>query len=42
MAKDIPMGHTYRGAVPFILSDFLRVAILVAVPSITLFAVRGG
>ncbi len=42
MAKDIPMAHTYRGAVPFLVSDFVRVAILVAAPAITLFVVRGG
>jgi C4-dicarboxylate transporter, DctM subunit len=40
MARDIPMSQTYRGAVPFILSDFVRVAILVALPGITLFLVR--
>ena len=27
---------TYRGALPFILSDFVRVAVLIAFPSITL------
>ncbi|NNF81032.1 MAG: TRAP transporter large permease [Rhizobiales bacterium] len=36
MAKDVPMGQTYRGAVPFILTDIVRVGILVAFPAITL------
>ncbi len=36
MAEDIPIAQTYRGAFPFILSDFIRVVILVAFPSLTL------
>ena len=36
MATDTPMLHTYRGALPFIISDVARVAILVLFPSITL------
>ncbi len=36
MARDIPMGQTYRGALPFVLTDIVRVAILVAFPAITL------
>lgn len=36
MAGDIPMGHTYRGAIPFILSDMIRVGILVGFPALTL------
>ncbi|MCC2112305.1 MAG: TRAP transporter large permease [Hyphomicrobiales bacterium] len=36
MAEDIPMMQTYHGAVPFILSDLLRVILLVSVPGITL------
>jgi len=40
MAKDTPMLETYRGAVPFIISDFARVVILVAFPAITLGLVR--
>ncbi|MEX0923976.1 MAG: TRAP transporter large permease [Rhodovibrionaceae bacterium] len=36
MAGDIPISQTYRGALPFILSDFLRVAILVLFPGIAL------
>ena len=40
MAKDVSIGETYRGALPFVLSDIIRIGILVAFPSITLFAVR--
>lgn len=36
MADDIPMGQTYRGAIPFIITDVIRVAILVTFPAITL------
>ncbi len=36
MAKDVPMGQTYRGALPFILTDIIRVCILLAFPAITL------
>ncbi len=36
MADDTPMGQTYRGAVPFIVTDIVRVAILVAFPAIVL------
>lgn len=36
MAKDVPMLETFKGVVPFITSDFIRVAIIVAFPVITL------
>ena len=39
MARDIPLGHTYRGVAPFVMSDILRLALLTAFPSITLFLV---
>lgn len=39
MAKDIPIGHTYRGALPFVLTDMIRVALLAAFPPITLWLV---
>ncbi|MBC00236.1 MAG: C4-dicarboxylate ABC transporter permease [Rhodobacteraceae bacterium] len=40
MAPDIPLSQTFRGVMPFIASDILRVAILVLFPSLTLFLVR--
>ena len=39
MARDIPMVATYRGVAPFVLSDLIRVVILVAFPGITLWLV---
>ena len=40
MAKDTPMSETYRGVMPFILSDLLRTAVLLVFPGITLFLVN--
>jgi TRAP-type C4-dicarboxylate transport system permease large subunit len=39
MADGIPIGQTFRGVVPFVVSDLVRVVILVAFPAITLAAV---
>ncbi len=36
MAKDVPMLETFKGVIPFITSDFIRVAIIIAFPVITL------
>ncbi len=40
LAKDIPMAKTYAGVTPFVLSDLVRVAILVLFPGITLYLVN--
>lgn len=40
MAPDVPLARTYAGALPFVVSDIVRVAILVAFPGITLWLVR--
>ena len=40
MAKDVPITQTYRAVMPFVASDVIRTAILVAFPSITLFVLR--
>ncbi len=40
MAPDIPIRDTYRGVSPFVVSDLLRVGLLVVFPSITLFVLR--
>ena len=37
VARDVPMSHTYMGVLPFILTDLVRVAVLVAFPSLTLW-----
>jgi tripartite ATP-independent transporter DctM subunit len=39
MAKTTPISETYRGALPFVLSDMVRVVILVSFPAITLWLV---
>lgn len=36
MAKDTPIRDTYRGALPFVLTDMIRVVILALFPAITL------
>lgn len=37
MARDTPMLQTYRGVVPFLVSDFLRVILLTAFPVISIW-----
>lgn len=39
MDKETPISETYRGALPFVLTDMVRVVILVAFPPITLWLV---
>ncbi len=40
MAGDVKIADTFKGVIPFLLSDFVRVGILFAFPSITLFLLR--
>lgn len=40
MAKDISPGTIFRGIMPFLLSDFIRIALLVLFPGISLAVVR--
>ena len=37
VAKDVPMYTIFRGIIPFLLADICHVALLVAVPQISLF-----
>ncbi len=37
MAKDVPMGETYRGVLGFVASDFVRIIILALLPAISLW-----
>ena len=39
MAKDIPMQRTYHGVLPFLITDILRVALLISFPTISLWLV---
>ena len=40
LAKDVPMSETFRGVVPFLISDALRVVLLVFFPVLSLWLVR--
>ena len=40
MAKDVPMAESYRGVMPFLVTDVIRTALLVAFPQITLWLVK--
>jgi C4-dicarboxylate transporter, DctM subunit len=40
MAKDVPMIETFKGVAPFLVSDLLRVVLLVFVPGIALVALK--
>ena len=37
MAKDVPMGETYRGVMGFVASDFVRIILLALLPAISLW-----
>ena len=40
LAKDVPMKETYKGTIPFILSDLVRTGILMLVPGLSLWLVH--
>jgi C4-dicarboxylate transporter DctM subunit len=40
MAPDIPTRKVFRGAVPFIASEFVRIALIVAVPPLSFWLVE--
>lgn len=40
LAKDVPIADTYRGVMPFVISDFIRTALLLAFPALSLWLVR--
>ena len=40
LARDVPMSETFRGVVPFLISDALRVVLLVFFPVLSLWLVR--
>jgi TRAP-type C4-dicarboxylate transport system permease large subunit len=37
MAKDVPMGETYRGVMGFVASDVVRIVLLVFAPVLSLW-----
>jgi C4-dicarboxylate transporter DctM subunit len=40
LARDISMLETFKGVMPFLISDFVRVALLMAFPALTLVLVH--
>ena len=40
LAKDVPLIETFKGVVPFLLSDFLRITALLLFPVLSLVLVR--
>jgi TRAP-type C4-dicarboxylate transport system permease large subunit len=40
VARDIPMATIFRGVMPFLASDLVRIVILVLFPGISLFLLR--
>lgn len=40
LARDVPIAATYRGVLPFIAADVVRLALVVAFPSLALWLVR--
>ncbi|MDO9195406.1 TRAP transporter large permease [Rhodoferax sp.] len=40
LARDVPYGETAKGVLPFLASDFLRIALLIAFPALSLWLVR--
>jgi C4-dicarboxylate transporter DctM subunit len=40
LAKDVPLTDTFKGVVPFLLSDLLRITLLLLFPGIALWLVR--
>jgi TRAP-type C4-dicarboxylate transport system permease large subunit len=39
-ARDVPMSETYKGVLPFLMADAVRVVLLVSFPAISLWLVR--
>jgi tripartite ATP-independent transporter DctM subunit len=40
LARDVPMGETYRGVLPFLVADVVRVTLLLLFPSVSLWLVH--
>ena len=40
LARDVPMMETFKGVIPFLVSDFLRVILLFLFPVVSLYLVR--
>jgi len=40
LAKDVPLTETFKGVIPFLLSDFIRITLLVFFPTISLYLIH--
>jgi tripartite ATP-independent transporter DctM subunit len=40
MARSVPLGETFRGVLPFLISDFVRIGLMLAFPGIALWLVQ--
>ena len=40
LAKDVPMTETYKGVVPFLITDFIRLGLLISFPGLALWLVH--
>jgi C4-dicarboxylate transporter, DctM subunit len=40
LARNIPIASTYRGVLPFLVADMIRLALVVAIPGLSLWLVR--
>jgi TRAP-type C4-dicarboxylate transport system permease large subunit len=40
LARDVPMSETYKGVTPFLISDAVRVTLLILFPILSLWLVR--
>ncbi len=40
LARDVPMAESYRGILPFLVTDFIRTGLLVIFPSLSLWLVK--
>jgi C4-dicarboxylate transporter DctM subunit len=40
MARDVPITATYRGVLPFVAADLIRLALCLAFPALSLWLVR--
>ena len=40
LARDVPVTQIYRGVLPFVAADILRLGVVVAFPALTLYLVK--
>jgi len=40
LAKDVPILETFKGVIPFLISDLMRIVLLFIFPSVTLWLVH--